>query len=767
MTWRAALLAFAAYTVVAIAVTFPLVLHLSSALPHDLGDPLLSTSILWWNAHVMPFTERWWNGFAFYPAPGMVSFSDHRLGASLIASPLQWLGASDVTAYNLTLLLTFPLSALAAHLLGFTLTRRHDAAAISGLAYGFSPYRIAHIEHLELLVAYGMPLALVGLHRFAETRQPRWIGLFAAALMLQGLSTSYFLLFFCVLLALWMLWFVDWRDWRFAAAVTAGGLGAAAALSPVILGYLRIHSYYAMTRGLQEVLEYSADLSSFVAASPLLSLWGWTHSLAGSERQLFPGLAVTLIAVGGTVMAVVGRRTAGRGALPKLSMVFGGLMLAAIAVVVSVRTLGAWQIGPLRVSEDVFKPQSVALAFLALSIATLPATRDAFRRRSALAFYLFACGFLFLCSLGPKPTFLGAQVLYEPPYAWLMRLPVFGSAIRAPARFAMPAILALSAAAAIGFARLTAGGRGLRNASFMVACGAIVADTWMGGLPMLPLRSSWSPRWAASVSSVLELPLGVIEADVAAMHRTTSHQRPVVNGYSGFLPPHYGVLRRALSEGDETILPEVAATGSVLVAVDRRADRDRHLQELAARVPGAEEMGLEGRWMFFRLPGSGHPTVERPTASGGCGGKIGITAISTSTETAGPDDERTRIGNLIDGDEGSGWISPSPQHAGDSITVTTAPEARLCSLSLLLGGGPEVYPGAVAVELSRDGREWNSVFEGPAGGLAMAGALRDPVRSPLRFEWAAQPATLLRIRLLVSHPLYPWAMREIVVSGEG
>lgn len=72
MTRRAVSCAFAAYTALAIALTFPLVLRLSSTVPHDVGDPLLSTAILWWNAHVLPFTERWWNGFAFYPAPGFL-----------------------------------------------------------------------------------------------------------------------------------------------------------------------------------------------------------------------------------------------------------------------------------------------------------------------------------------------------------------------------------------------------------------------------------------------------------------------------------------------------------------------------------------------------------------------------------------------------------------------------------------------------------------------------------------------------------------------
>ena len=159
------------YTTLACVMTYPLVWHLSSAMPHDLGDPLLSTTLLWWNAHTMPLTDRWWDGLWFWPATGSVSFSDHRLGESLMATPLQWFGLNAVTASNLTLLATFPLSAVAAHWLAFTLTRRHDAAILCGLAYGFCPYRIAHLQHLELLGGFGMPAALAALHHYRDTSE--------------------------------------------------------------------------------------------------------------------------------------------------------------------------------------------------------------------------------------------------------------------------------------------------------------------------------------------------------------------------------------------------------------------------------------------------------------------------------------------------------------------------------------------------------------------------------------------------------------------
>ena len=46
MTWRAACALAAGYSALALVFTFPLMLELSSVVPHDLGDPMLSTAIL-------------------------------------------------------------------------------------------------------------------------------------------------------------------------------------------------------------------------------------------------------------------------------------------------------------------------------------------------------------------------------------------------------------------------------------------------------------------------------------------------------------------------------------------------------------------------------------------------------------------------------------------------------------------------------------------------------------------------------------------------
>jgi hypothetical protein len=63
------------------------------------------------------------------------------------------------------------------------------------------------------------------------------------------------------------------------------------ALAPIGWAYRSIHQHYGFSRGFNDIITLSADVTSYVTASPLVWLWGWTSSLNGPERQLMPGLA--------------------------------------------------------------------------------------------------------------------------------------------------------------------------------------------------------------------------------------------------------------------------------------------------------------------------------------------------------------------------------------------------------------------------------------------------------------------------------------------
>ena len=199
--------AFAAYLAVTLIQLLPLLRDLLHQLPSDPGDPVLNTWILWWNAHAWPLTTSWWDAPAFYPAPGALSFSEHLVGLTPLTTPIQWLSGSPELAYNVAFIVSFPLSAIAMHLLVRELTGRDDVAFVAGAAFGFSPYRVAQLAHLQVLFSFWMPLALLGLHKGLRGR--RWGFPFAAACwLMQGLANGYLLLFFPIVAGLWLVWFM-------------------------------------------------------------------------------------------------------------------------------------------------------------------------------------------------------------------------------------------------------------------------------------------------------------------------------------------------------------------------------------------------------------------------------------------------------------------------------------------------------------------------------------------------------------------------------
>jgi hypothetical protein len=744
--------AFACYTALACVLTYPLVRHLASTVPHDLGDPLMSTTILWWNAHTLPFTEHWWNGFAFYPAPGMLAFSDHRLGESLLATPLQWLGASPVTSYNVTLLAMFPLSALAAHWLGFVLTKRHDAGAIAGLSFGFCPYRFAHLPHLELLAAFGMPAALAALHRYMDTHRRRWLVAFAVSLVLQGLCSSYYLVFFSILLGLWLLWFVRGEDVRSLVGILIAGGCALVALLPVIVGYSRIHAYYGLARGFSEIVSLSADVMSYLTAHMTSLLWGWTARWAKPEGELFPGATIALLALAGAILAW--RRSASaRDRLDRLSR-----WLLPMALVCAMIAIFGWAYAPWRIafagvrisSEAPFKSMTIALLALVIWLGTSSRLRAAYARRSVFAFYAIATVFLALCSLGPKPTLAGHQFLYQPPYAWLMSFPFFAS-IRVPARLGLPVVLTLGITAALAFNRLrfTSMTRRVLAVVFLIG---VAADGWIKPVALPTLPDTWAPSHADGFNAVLELPLGELPDDIAAMYRVMTHGHPIMNGSSGFEPTHYFTLRTALAEHDGGIFDGFPPGQRLLIVVDKQKDPDRGWQQFLASVH-VPPIADEDRWTFFAME-----TRPEPPA---CDGRtVPIAGISTN-------DPPVDLARLTDHNPKTWWAGSHYQRVGDELILDLGTQVHPCAVVLSMGEFRISYPRQLTVETSSTGHEWTRVAIKRTAGLTMRGALANPKTVSIVIPVAASAGRFVRLRVDEPHPKIAWMVTDVEVRVAG
>ena len=201
------------------------------------------------------------------------------------------------------------------------------------------------------------------------------------------------------------------------------------------------------------------------------------------------------------------------------------------------------------------------------------------------------------------------------PYSWLMMLPGYDT-VRVPARFAMLAALCLSVVAALAFARLTGRARWVIRAPLatMVVAGILV-DSWIGEMPLpkVPVRMR-ALESLPDRTVVMELPLGETSDDVAAMYRAMYHRRQLVNGYSGFFPRSYDVLRHGLDLRDPRMFDALAASGPLVVAVDAlRDDGSRWSKQLAAR-PGTVILGEESGRRLYSLTGGTLPPEIDPAA---------------------------------------------------------------------------------------------------------------------------------------------------------
>lgn len=97
-----------------------------------------------------------------------------------------------VTAYNLLILLSFPLSAATAYLLGRHLALSPAGAALAAIAYAFSPFHLAHSAyHVHIAQVQWFPLYLLALFRCLDEPTPKAVGLLAVATACVTLSNFY------------------------------------------------------------------------------------------------------------------------------------------------------------------------------------------------------------------------------------------------------------------------------------------------------------------------------------------------------------------------------------------------------------------------------------------------------------------------------------------------------------------------------------------------------------------------------------------------
>jgi hypothetical protein len=340
-----------------------------------------------------------------------------------------------------------------------------------------------------------------------------------------------------------------------------------------------------------------------------------------------------------------------------------------------------------------------------------------------------------------------------------MLFPGYDERLRVPSRFVMMTILAVAIAAGIALLRLTARTSfSRRTAVVAVVLLAIVADSWTFDLPMPmapPLVTL--PDAVPASAAVLELPLGNVGPDIAAVYRSIGYGRPVVNGYSGYEPPHYHVLRAALAERDDSVLTTLTKFAPIAVVIARNSDQWQSLQDFIERHEGRIRLPPSTGEDLFLLPAWQPGPADLPTDR--------AFERALSIRNASFNLGRFDLAAVTDGDRETVWVTPKPQQGREEIVLELSEIAAVSGVSLSTGPPVEGYPRWLAVDTSLDGQDWEERWSGAMGGPTMEAVLRDARAADSRIALAPKPARFVRLRQLRVHPDFGWFIAELKVFG--
>jgi hypothetical protein len=271
----------------AIVHTWPLALHPTRLSRNDNGDTQLNEWIMAWVAHQLPRDPiHLFEANIFYPAHDVLAFSEPLIVPGVIGAPLAWAGGSPVLVYNLVLIAGFALTAFATCLLIEAWTRDLLAGLLAGSMFAFNTHTLTRLAHIQGIHIYGLPLALLAIDAIIRPRATVLNAARAGALLVVAMAlmayTSGYLVVFAVVMIAVAL-LTRLPEWWPRARSVIPQLAAATAVAVVVI--LPVYLPYRRVARDQHMVRTLENVKSFSATlAGYLAASGRIHLATWSGR---------------------------------------------------------------------------------------------------------------------------------------------------------------------------------------------------------------------------------------------------------------------------------------------------------------------------------------------------------------------------------------------------------------------------------------------------------------------------------------------------
>jgi len=487
---RRAAAVVAVFVALTAVLAFPLSLQPGArALPLS-ADTRLFLWTLSWDVHALLHRPlRLFDANIFHPEPRTLAYSEHLVGSAVLGAPFLLATDNPVLALNVVVLLSCVLSGAGTFLLARQLGTSTAGAFAAGVIFAFAPPRFTRLAQIHLATVQWIPFCLAFVHAYLQRGRRRDLLVAFAFFTLQSVTSGHGGLFLFLSLLVFALYLVVRRCLpplrTLVRDVGVAGVLLLALNLPFLVPYFRVQRELGLRRTIGAVYDWVPNAASFLASpthvdQALLSLVPpLERAVADARAYMFPGWLTLFLA--------------------------GALLLRRAAPEREARIDG----------------------------------------RVGLGFYALLAALSLWASLGPPFGLYTA--LYK-------LLPGF-DLIRVPSRLAIVTLLAVAILAGAGAGRLVErlrpGARATAGAALVLSLAAEFAQFPLKA-PPYPIEVAEVDRWLASRPRpfvAAELPVAMpTDAIGSARHHShymlhsMLHWQPIVNGYSGFVPPRHEAL---------------------------------------------------------------------------------------------------------------------------------------------------------------------------------------------------------------------------------
>lgn len=414
-------------------------------------------------------------------------------------------------------------------------------------------------------------------------------------------------------------------------------------------------------------------------------------------------------------------------------------------------------------------PGAAALALAAAALVTC-------RRQPAVATYALVLAAAVALSLGPWPSAWSHRIGVPGPYALLLRVVPGLDGLRAPARLAVVAQVALAVLAAFGAVwlldRVSARVRQLVLASIVLL---VVAEGWAAPIDTLAFepngegadREAYAYLRTLPSGAVMELPTTVEDPGPEFVYQfmTLAHRHRTVNGHSGYVTPllnwlggGHSPLREADRQSDA--LAALRGLGVRYLVVHRRLYSDPSLADAMLRTIEAERGQIVASRSFGDATLAVLTPLELPVAPSDAA------AVAPSNIRVSSSDSADRLPLLFDADSDTRWISGGPQSGDEWLELTfdrprDVRVLRMQTASRSFGD----YPRELSIEANEDSADSGTrpLFHGSVLPQFARGLVASPDYPWIEIVLPPNRARTLRLRQLGSARTFFWSIHELAV----